>query len=165
MLPETQGVLRQLKNTYGGGSGGGVCRLRPHSRARSGRPCSNTPFLELVGLVVSHLVCTTQAYSKFSFNDVVDASLLSAMSGFRMKLYLVENQAFLTSPEGIFSLCANSPFMQREFCGFLADTCGKHLSEHHSLPAKFRAMCHMSAQPALGYRWLLCKLCWDPLLG
>lgn len=52
-----------------------------------------------------------QAYSKFSFNGVIDASLLSATSGFRMKLYLVENQAFLTSPEGIFSLCANSPFV------------------------------------------------------
>lgn len=106
-----------------------------------------------------------QAYSKFSFNDVIDASLLSATSWFCMKLHLVENQAFLTSPEGIFSLCANSPFMQREFCGFLADTGGKHLSEHHSLPAKFRAMCRMSAQPALGNRWLLCKLCWDPFLG
>jgi hypothetical protein len=37
-----------------------------------------------------------QVHSKFSFN-VIDASL-SATLGFRMKLYLVETQAFLKNP-------------------------------------------------------------------
>lgn len=77
---------------------------------RGGRPCSNMPFLKLVGLLVPCLF-EAQAYSKFSFNGVTMPACLSATLGFYIKLYLVENQAFLKSPGGVFSLCANIPFL------------------------------------------------------
>lgn len=109
------------------------CRPRPHSRGGPGRPCSNMLFRKLVELVGLCLVCVRHKHTA----SVIDASLLFATVGFRMKLYLVENEAFLKSPRGIFSLCANSPFVQRELCGFLADTVGNtSVNSIHSCEAE-----------------------------
>lgn len=58
--------------------------LQQHAFPKAGGVGGSTPCL-----------CETQVYSKFSFNGVINASLLSVMVGFCMKLYLVENQAFL----------------------------------------------------------------------